>query len=387
MAALNVLIFILLLGAIQGILLLTVLLARKKKEPFHIFLSAYLAVMLTQVVFKTLSKGWLYYNIQQGYFLSYYLPFLYGPLIFLYTKYYLQKTTWHWTQLLHFLPFACYLVFYLMPPDTYPPLAIIDSFRAVPRMVLQWCSLSIYHILAWRIIQQRSATVTGNLILKTRLVFLKKFIVLSFISTACIAASLCFLYLYFPHYQDVRWGFILLPVFIYWISYENLRKPALFKVIQGNNRPLETDYIIPALKVHYPPVKYSNSGLKEEEALRILKQLHTCMDVDKLYLDAGLTIDMLAEKLACQKHHLSQVLNDKLKRSFAELLNEKRTEEAKRILADPRFCHYKVSAVAYDAGFNSLSSFNDIFKKREGITPSRFRIVSQQAEQSQSKRV
>jgi AraC-like DNA-binding protein len=386
--SLNVLIFILLFGALQGLLLLAVLLARKKTEPFHIFLSAYLAVMLMQVIFKTLSKGWLYHNIQQGYILSYYLPFLYGPLIFLYTKYYLQKTAWRWAQLLHFLPFTLYLVFYFVSTnDDNPPPIFIETLRVVPRMVLQWCSLGIYHVLAWRLITQASATAGGNIILNARLRLLQRFTVISFLSTACIAAALSFLYVNFPHYQDVRWSFILLTGFIYWISYENLKRPELFKVIQGNNKPLETSHIIPPLKVHYPPVKYSNSGLKEEEALRILKLLQTCMDTDKIYLDAELTIDSLAEKLCCQKHHLSQVLNEKLKRSFAELLNEKRTEEAKRILADPRFCHYKVSAIAYDAGFNSLSSFNDIFKKREGITPSRFRIISQRAQQSQIKRV
>ncbi|MCE3283611.1 MAG: Helix-turn-helix domain, partial [Chitinophagaceae bacterium] len=33
----------------------------------------------------------------------------------------------------------------------------------------------------------------------------------------------------------------------------------------------------------------------------------------------------------------------------------------------------KIAALAYEAGFNSLSSFNDVFKKVTGETPSAFR--------------
>lgn len=384
----NVLIFILLFGLLQGLLLAAVLLARKKPERFHIFFSAYIAVILLQVLFKTLSKGWLIHTNQQGYILSYYLPFLYGPLVFLCAKYYLRQATWQWKQLFHFLPFALYAVYVgVINRDYYPPAIVRIAFYPTGRLALQLLSIAVYHVLSSQLINSTGSAVTNNLIYRTRTSFLQKFTVISFAATTCVAIALCFLYLYFPHYQDVRWAFILLTGFVYWISYQTLERPELFKVIQGHNRPLETEYVIPPLKVHYPPVKYSNSGLKEEEAIRIVKQLQTCMDSDKLYLDAKLTIDILAEKLCCQKHHLSQVLNEKLKRSFAELVNEKRTEEAKRILANPRFGHYKISAVAYDAGFNSLSSFNDIFKKREGITPSRFRIVSQQVAQSQSKRV
>lgn len=324
----------------------------------------------------------------QTYILSYYLPFLYGPLIFLFSKHYLQKAQWHWGYFLHFVPFAVYLVFFSFGrPRANAPAIIESSLQSGARMVLQLASICIYHIMAWRILQNKSNTAEVNVVYKTKKQFLKKLLIISLCATAGIVAMMYFLYTRYPYYQNVRWAFSLLTVFIYWISYETLKKPELFKVIKGSNKPLDATYIIPPLKVHHPPLKYSNSGLKEEEALRILKLLQKLMHTDQLYLDTSLTIDALAEKLYCQKHHLSQVLNDKLKQSFAELLNEMRTEEAKRLLSDPLLGHYKISSVAYDAGFNSLSSFNDIFKKREGITPSRYRVISQQANQSQIKRV
>ena len=57
------------------------------------------------------------------------------------------------------------------------------------------------------------------------------------------------------------------------------------------------------------------------------------------------------------------------------------------MLANPSFNHFKISSVAFDTGFKSLSSFNEIFKKREGITPSQFRATSQETNKSQVSRI
>jgi AraC-like DNA-binding protein len=48
-------------------------------------------------------------------------------------------------------------------------------------------------------------------------------------------------------------------------------------------------------------------------------------------------------------------------------------EEVKRDLADGEKQHLKILSLALDAGFNSKSSFNAIFKKHTGLTPSEYR--------------
>jgi AraC-like DNA-binding protein len=53
-------------------------------------------------------------------------------------------------------------------------------------------------------------------------------------------------------------------------------------------------------------------------------------------------------------------------------------EEAKQLLMLPGKENYKIASIAYDAGFNSLSTFNEIFRKRTGITPSQYRKELQQ---------
>jgi len=54
-------------------------------------------------------------------------------------------------------------------------------------------------------------------------------------------------------------------------------------------------------------------------------------------------------------------------------VNHYRVEEAKQLLLEPAKEDHKIASIAYDAGFNSLSTFNDVFKKITGTTPSQFR--------------
>ena len=43
------------------------------------------------------------------------------------------------------------------------------------------------------------------------------------------------------------------------------------------------------------------------------------------------------------------------------------------MLSKPEYNHQKIAAIAFETGFNSLSSFNASFKKVTSMTPSEFR--------------
>ena len=60
-------------------------------------------------------------------------------------------------------------------------------------------------------------------------------------------------------------------------------------------------------------------------------------------------------------------------KSFPDFINQYRIEEAKKRLLDPAKKHYTVLAIAEEVGFNSKSSFNNVFKKHVKMTPSEFR--------------
>jgi AraC-like DNA-binding protein len=45
------------------------------------------------------------------------------------------------------------------------------------------------------------------------------------------------------------------------------------------------------------------------------------------------------------------------------------------MLTDTNFDNYSLLGIAEDAGFNSKSSFNRIFKKETGMTPTQYKIL------------
>jgi len=53
-------------------------------------------------------------------------------------------------------------------------------------------------------------------------------------------------------------------------------------------------------------------------------------------------------------------------------VNDYRIEEVKIKLANFKNQSFTILALAFDSGFNSKSSFNNIFKKSTGVTPSQY---------------
>src|SRR3712207_3470842 len=122
-----------------------------------------------------------------------------------------------------------------------------------------------------------------------------------------------------------------------------------------------------------PAAKYERSTLTPERAERYLKRLVELMESERPYVDGDLSLQKLAGRLSIPAQHLSQTLNGRLNRSFTDFVNAYRVEDAKRRLKDPSLKHYSVLAIAEEVGFNSKSSFNAVFKKHTGMTPSEFR--------------
>ncbi|RSK29548.1 helix-turn-helix domain-containing protein [Hymenobacter metallilatus] len=99
---------------------------------------------------------------------------------------------------------------------------------------------------------------------------------------------------------------------------------------------------------------------------RLLAHMHTA----RPYLEPELTLGELAAQLRTNTSWLSKVINTGCGQNFNDFINEYRVREAERRLRDPQFRHYTLLAVALEAGFNSKSTFNRVFKKLRGQTPS-----------------
>ncbi len=119
--------------------------------------------------------------------------------------------------------------------------------------------------------------------------------------------------------------------------------------------------------------KYEKSNIDESVAKKIAGDLRAHMQEKQAFLKSRLTLDEVANQLDTTTHILSQVLNQHMGKTFFDFVNEYRVEKAQKMLLDRDFDHYTLLGIALDAGFNSKSSFNRIFKKHVGCPPSEFK--------------
>lgn len=97
------------------------------------------------------------------------------------------------------------------------------------------------------------------------------------------------------------------------------------------------------------------------------------MKNEKPFLMPALTLDKLAALINIQPRVLSMIINRQFNCNFFEFINCYRVEEAKCMLADSALCEKNMLDIMYDVGFNSKATFNTLFKKKVGMTPSEYR--------------
>ena len=72
-------------------------------------------------------------------------------------------------------------------------------------------------------------------------------------------------------------------------------------------------------------------------------------------------------------------INEVMGQGFFEMLARYRVEEAKRIIFQDQDAKLTIEDIAEQVGYNSKSSFNTVFKKQTGQTPSEFRRTSKRS--------
>jgi len=349
----SLMIFLLLFGALQGLLVSFFLLKGKQKDPSRIFLVLFLVVAGLQLTFKVITKAWLMQNVFIFYKLSYCLPWLAGPLLYLFIRSRIRSRSWRASDAIHFLPFAVMLSLVLARHFSVYNVYFEFLFSYPLHLCLQLFALSAYGYESWMILKSapEENTLPG----------LRNFLVFAIVSEALISITLTLTYVYFGRFPDVRWLFTALTLLIYWISYKLLSQPQLLVTTGAQVIPLRVEN------------KYAHSGLKPEEAAGIADRLTCLMREKKLFLQPYLTIESLASEIGTTRHRLSQVINEHFHKSYFDFLAGLRVEEARSRLANPKFDHFTIAAIARDSGFTSVSSFNEAFKKVFRQTPSQFR--------------
>lgn len=119
--------------------------------------------------------------------------------------------------------------------------------------------------------------------------------------------------------------------------------------------------------------KYKNSNLNPKLIEQYKTDLVRSMETDKLYLNNKLSIVDVSENLNIPRQYISEVLNEYMDTNFQDFVNEYRVEEFINRLKNDQNNHFTLLGIATDVGFNSKSSFNAIFKKHKGLTPTQFK--------------
>ncbi|MCQ6560499.1 helix-turn-helix domain-containing protein [Paenibacillus mendelii] len=83
-----------------------------------------------------------------------------------------------------------------------------------------------------------------------------------------------------------------------------------------------------------------------------------------------LSLDSVAEKMNISGGYLSSYFKEKTGKNFIDYLNEVRIDKTKEFL---RHSNIKIHEAAIKAGYQNMNSFNRMFKKFTGLTPSEYR--------------
>jgi AraC-like DNA-binding protein len=293
------------------------------------------------------------------------IPLVFGPLLYLYTRSVLEKRAgFSWV---HFLPFAVFFlgteIFYVSEP------------RATQELLLQNALAHRFH---W------------SVSLASSIIFLQFSLYIAF-SLDLIARHKKAATQHFsnPGQTSLSWLYTMLMFFMFLMIGTTLNG-LLAGTPLANHYLLTFSVIILAmlifinrvlLKALHTPYFFAFEEVSEAPAMpadnkenaAMAQSLRLYMETEKPWLNPDLSLEELAVGIGQKPKMLSAVINETLGQSFFDFINHYRIDEAKRLLTNPVDKKITVLEVLYAVGFNSKSSFNTLFKKYTGLTPTEFR--------------
>jgi AraC-like DNA-binding protein len=373
------LIFALLLsGIIQGSFLIFLLYNKGPNRIPNRILSFFILLVVFHLFLISLDVEDLFIAYPHFSRLSWLLPVLYGPLILLLTQSIVEiDFTFRRSHLLYAIPFLVYLGL-LLPyflSGTASKVAYLSDAVMVNQADFGWMNhvTNYLHIgftsaalwFFYRNLSERSQYFSDDARVNIRWLqeFLWLLLGLMVFATFTFYAKKHQLPFFSGIYPS---HFILVVVLVYWIAYKLLQEKIAFAPLQDNV------FQKSEIEAGTAAAKYSKSGLNSEGSTMIAAQLQDLMAREKLYLNPGLTITELSDMMQIPKHQLSQAINAELGSNFFELINQYRLNEFKKQAVDSANSHLSILGIALECGFNSKATFNQVFKKSEGTTPSAY---------------
>lgn len=371
---------ILLIGSFQGFFLSFLIIHKGRKLFANRFLAALMFTFGLTLFSLWLSDQGIYITNPKLMFALEGVQLIIFPVYYLYAKY-LEKFSEKFSNfdLLHFLPFLIYkillLPYYFMTQEqifTFQNSLIIEN-APLQYIILNWIIIIqglVYMILVLKVTKKYELRIKEmySYISKIKLDWLKNATYLALLIT--IIFMIENILQLSGIYISESFGFssLIAAIYIYTIGYMGLSRSGVFTEL-AQIESMDLDNNIKQSNIE----RYEKSGLSIENAEMYQKKLLSIMESEKPYLNNDLTLGDLAALLSISSHNLSEIINTKEKKNFFDFINHFRIEETKRELINPKKGNLTILAIAMDAGFNSKTSFNTLFKKYVAMTPSQYR--------------
>ena len=358
-----------LLGSTQGLFLALLLYNKPGNKTANRFLAALMISYSVFIADASLSGTPITMRYPHLIALANGVIFLIGPLHYLYTRSLISPNfAFSKKQLLHFIPFASFYLYFLFPfylKSGAFKIAFVQGLDVNgPTIGILFYSWAIifqgitYMVVNLKILKKHSLRIKDNFssLDRINLNWLRNITLMALVIWVLgLVVEILQLYNYATSFTvSVP---IAIAILIYTMGYLGLKQPEIFS---GT-----------------PPVKelkkYERSGLTNEKSQELYKKLLQLMESQKPFTDSNLKLNQLAHMLKTSPNHLSQVINEECQQNFFNFINGFRIEEAKRMILDSSQQQLTLLSIAYDVGFNSKSAFNTAFKNHTRTTPSQFR--------------
>ncbi|MDR1738410.1 MAG: AraC family transcriptional regulator [Candidatus Symbiothrix sp.] len=101
----------------------------------------------------------------------------------------------------------------------------------------------------------------------------------------------------------------------------------------------------------------------------LMNRICACMEVDKLFLRPELSLNDMAEALKINRTYISRAINREAGTTFYRFVNQYRIRHFIEMMNVSDVGRYTIDSIAKQSGFNSMTTFYDLFKKEKGCTP------------------
>jgi AraC-like DNA-binding protein len=355
-------------GIVQGLFVVMLLTNTNiKKSRANLFLSILLLSLSFSIAHIFFAGKVLDHLSAEVYTLGDPTFFLIAPLLWFYTKELIgERVRLSGKLVIHFLPFLIIIFLSLTLRSLDPASAFIQFLDRNHRLVNVIFWVTVVAQFSSYQFSMRKKWITYQEFIKQEISY-KEGVDISwvrFFMIVFLLINVFFLFSLFAaiHLENGSWlprtTALIFSLSIFALGYKGILQKELFK----KNEPTRLDIVEPL-----------PNALVNKPDPELIGRLLNYMIEKKPYLDSELTLSSLAKNLSISRSQLSILINEGIGDNFYDFVNKYRVDEVKRLLIDPQVKNYNLLGIALEAGFKSKSTFNLIFKRFTGLTPTEYR--------------